>query len=167
MKKKVIIVFLLVAIMVLSVIGCNNASAKVEETTPTEETVNGKLQFEMTGTYSLSKVGAESVIYSFKAPNDDIVVYEMPGPVYMVAENAGKRSVRYAIKMIFRGSEFVALSNKYILLNVENEKIAVSIEGEFDANSGISLLEEYPFNELSDKEKEAFVYPAKSKKVTK
>lgn len=164
--KKVSIVLLLVAIMVLSMTGCSNAPAEVVEVAPAEVSESGKLQFEAKGTYNTPGSETEFVVHRFEAPNDDIVVYEMPGPIYLVGENTGNSGVSYA-NMFVGDSKFVALSNKYILFAIGEDMVAFSIEGSKEANSCTGLLQEYSFDDLSEEEKDAFVYPVALEVVTR
>lgn len=154
--KKVSIILLLVAVMVLSMTGCAFSPNEVMKKTPAEVIGSGTLQYEAKGTYNISKVGAESVVYRFGYPNDGIVVYQMPGTFFLVGENSDERSINYATNIFIKGGEFVALSDKYLLFATaeSNGMVAVSIE---NTHSGLVL--EHSFEELSEEEKNAFVYP--------
>ena len=156
--KKVIIVLLLVVVVVLSMTGCRNVPFEVVEGAPAKVTETGRLQFEKIGTYNIPKPENECVVYRFAAPNDKIVVYEMPGDIYWVGEAAERHGNKY-VSMYIQDSEFVALSNEYVLLVIGEEMVAVSING-CDNNSGCTgLVTETSFHELSEAEKDAFVYP--------
>ena len=167
--KKVSIILLFVAIMVLSMTGCAISPNEVVEKAPAEVIGSGTLQFESKGTYHLSRVAADSVVYSFGYPNDDIVVYQIPGTTFLVGENSGERSVSYAANMFIKGGEFVALSDKYLLFaTAESEgMVAVAVETDGKNKYGIDIMLEIPFDDLSEEEKDAFVYPVERNTATR
>lgn len=158
--KKVSIILLFVAIMVLSMTGCAFLPDEVMEKAPAEVIGSGTLRFESKGTYYISNVGADSVVYSFGYPNDGIVVYQIPGTTFLVGENCDERSISYAANMFIKDGEFVALSDKYLLFATAKSKgmVAVPIEVDEDNNTCAVMLE-YAFDDLSEEEKDAFVYP--------
>lgn len=166
--KKVSIVLLLLVIMVLSMTGCGNAPAKVTEEAPAEVSVSEskKLELKPIGTYNLSALGSGVIAYRFDSPNDHIVVYELAGTKYLVGDDTGRNGTSYA-NMLIPDSEFIALSDKYLLFMIRGEKVAVEIETKKDVEVGISVLREYSFDELSDEEKDDFIYPVSSKTVTR
>ena len=166
--KKVSIILLFVAIMVLSMTGCAFSPDKVVEKAPAEVIGSGTLRFEAIGTYYISNIGADSVVYNFDYPNDNIVVYQIPGTTFLVGECSEGRSISYAANMFVKGGEFVALSDKYLLFATAESKgmIAVAIKVDEDNNSCAVLLE-CPFDDLSEEEKDAFVYPAKRNVVSR
>ena len=159
--KKISIVLLLVAIMVLSMTGCSFAPIKVVENTPAEVIGSGTLKFEVKGTMNASNIKGESVIYRFGNPNNGIVVYQMPGTVFLVGENTNERSIDYAANMFIKDGEFVALSDKYLLFANANGDgmVAVAIKLDYDDKDCQNLLTEYSFDDLTEEEKDAFVYP--------
>ena len=154
--KKVSIILLLVAIMVLSMTGCAFLPNEVMEEAPAEIIGSGTLRFKSKGTYYTSNVGTDSVVYNFGYPNDDIVVYQMPGTFFLVGENCDERNISYAANVFIKNGEFVALSDKYLLFATAESKgmIAVPIE-----NGTTGLVLECSFEDLSEEEKDAFVYP--------
>lgn len=162
--KKVSMVLLLVVVMVLTMVGCSNTPTASVETAPTEVNDSDKLEFEPKGTYNMVSFGKEFIIYRFDSPNDDIVVYQIPGSVYIVGEDIGKNDTYYA-KMLIRNSEFIALSEKYLLFRIDGKKVAVEIKSSVD--TGSKLLQKYSFDGLSDEEKNGFVYPISSEEVCK
>lgn len=164
--KRVSIVLLLVAIMVLSMTGCGKAPAEVIDVAPVEVIERGELQFKAKGTYNVPGFGSEFVVHRFDAPNDDIVVYEMPGATYIVGENTDKIGARY-VNVFVGDSQFVALSNKYILLAKGECMIAFTIVGSENAKNCTGLMEEISFDDLSEEEKDTFVYPVLSETVTR
>ena len=155
--KKVSIILLFVAIMVLTMTGCAFLPNVVVEEAPAEVIGSGTLRFESKGTYHISKVGADSVVYNFGYPNDGIVVYQMPGTTFLVGENSDERSISYAANVFIKNGEFVALSDKYLLFATAESDgmVAVSIE---NGHSGLVL--EHSFEDLTEAEKDAFVYPS-------
>ena len=167
--KKVSIILLFVAIMVLSMTGCAFLPNEVVEKAPAEVIGSGTLQFDAKGEYDVSRVKAQSVVYRFGAPNEDIVVYQMPGTVFLVGEYSDNRSISYAANMFIKDGEFVALSDKYLLFaTVEsNGMVAVAVEADGKNKYGIDLMLEIPFEDLSEEEKDAFVYPVERNGETK
>ena len=55
--------------------------------------------------------------------------------------------------------------DEYILFETEDGKIAVEIERKKYVNPGEDFYNEYSYDELSEEEKDAFVYPVERKKV--
>ena len=166
MRKKVIIVCVLVVIMVLFLVAYNYMQNSFLFTTPTEANGSNKLEFKPKGTYVKSMFGDEFSMYRFGEPNSTIVVFETIDGIYMVAEYSGEKGISYG-NIFMPDREFIALSNEYLLFETEDCKIAVALEKRKNVKKGESLYEEYLFDELSDEEKEAFVYPAECRKVEK
>lgn len=164
MRKKVSIVYVLVVIMVLLVVVYNYMQNSFLHTAPTEENKSNKLEFKPKGTYVKSRFGEEFFVYRFGEPNSTIVVFETIDGIYMVAEYSGEKGTSYG-NIFMPDREFIALSNEYLLFETEDAKIAVAIEKRKNVKKGESLYKEYLFDELSDEEKEAFIYPVKCIKV--
>ena len=160
--KKVIVIFLIV-VMVLTMAGCRNMRNTTISATPAEVVKINKMEFEPKGTYNISKFGKEYVIFRFDNPNDQIVVYQLPGGVYIVGEDVGQSNNIYS-KMLIKDSEFVAISEKYLLLIIEGEMVAVEFKSRTSKSS--NLLNTLEFDELSDKEKAGFVYPVCQESAT-
>ena len=167
--KKVSMVLLFVAIMVLSMTGCAYAPAEVVETTPAEVVGSGTLRYEVIGTYSVSKIREDSVVYRFDAPNNGIVVYQMPGTVFLVGENIDRDGIDYAANMYIKDGEFVALSDKYFLFATADSKgmVAVPIGGVKENAEYGGLMLECSFDDLTEAERDAFVYPVERNVVTR
>ena len=153
--KKVIAIFLIV-VMGLTMVGCRNTPNTTVDAAPAETVEINKMEFEPKGTYNISKFGKEYVLFRFDNPNDQIVVYQLSGRVYIVGEDKGQSNNIYS-KMLVKDSEFVAISEKYILLMIEGEMVAVEFKSRTSKSS--NLLNTLEFDELSDKEKAGFVYP--------
>lgn len=166
MRKKVSIVCVLVVIMVLLVVVYNYMQNSFLVTAPTEANGSNKLEFKPKGTYVKSMLGEEFFVYRFEEPNSSIVVFETIDGIYMVAEYSGEKGTSYG-NIFMPEREFIALSNEYLLFETEDGKIAVAIEKRKNVKKGESLYEEYLFDELSDEEKEAFIYPVECRKVQK
>ena len=164
MRKKVIIVCVLVVIMVLFVVAYNYMQNLFLDTAPTEANGSNKLEFKPKGTYVMSMLGQEFSMYRFEEPNSSLVVFETIDGIYMVAEYSGEKGTSYG-NIFMPEREFIALSNEYFLFETEEGKIAVAIEKRKNAKKGESLYKEYLFDELSDEEKEAFIYPVECVKV--
>jgi len=159
MRKKVIIVCVLVVILVFSF-----ALIVHMKKTPAEANESGKLEFEGRGTYVKAAFGEEFFVYQFEEPNSTIVVYETLDGIYLVGEYAKEMGTSYG-NMFMPGREFIALSNEYLLFETEEGKVAVELERKKYAERGDDLYNEYLYDELSEEEKEAFVYPVERKKV--
>lgn len=158
MKKKVSLILLLFVVMV-SAIGCQNKSSTSKDTTPTE--ANQHLEFKAIGEYNMPGFGKDFFIYRFDAPNDDIIVYKISDYIYLLGEDAGEKGTSYA-DIFIEDSQFIALSDKYLLFMTENGKMAVKIEGNLKGDGTNSIQ----FNGLSDEEKEAFIYPISYEHIT-
>ena len=159
MKKKVSIVWvLIVAIMVLFMTGCHDMTIG---TAPTE--VSNKLEFEERGRYVKAKFSEEFYVYRFDEPNSKIVVYETLDGIFIVGEDATEEGISYG-NVFMPGRKFVGISNKYFLFETEEGKIAVEIEKKKHAKKGEGLYNEHFYEEMSDEEKNAFIYPIESKK---
>ena len=167
--KKVSIVLLFVAIMVLSMTGCAFAPAEVVASAPAEVVGSGTLRYEVRGTFNTSKISKESVVYRFDAPNNGIVVYQMPGTVFLVGENIDRDGIDYAANMYIKDGEFVALSDKYLLFATAGSKGMVAVPIGVESESAVceGLLIEYSFDDLTEAEKDAFVYPSERNVVTR
>ena len=165
--KKFSIVLLFVVIMVLSMTGCSFAPAKVVEPALAEVIGTGTLQFEAEGEYFISRFGSNYEVYTFDAPNDGIAVYEIPGTIFLVGGKIKDNKMSYAANIFIENAKFVALSDEYVLFTTGegNRLVAVSIQP--DANSSVDLVLEYSFEDLSEEEKAAFIYPVECKAVTK
>ena len=164
MKKKGIIVWILVVIMVLAVVGYNYLQNSI--TTLTEAGEKNKLEFEPKGTYVITAFGEEFLVYLFGKPNSNIVVFETLDGIYMVAQYNGEKGTSYG--NIFRPEgKFIALSNEYLLFEVEGGELAVSIEKKKNVKNGESLYYEYLFDELSKEEQETFIYPIECREIHK
>lgn len=167
MKKKVS-VLLLSVVMVLSMVGCSNTRSKSIETTSTDGSSNNcKLEFDELekGTYNLKGAEEDFFIYRFDSPNSDIVVYQISDSLYILGEDSGETGTSYAA-IIMENSQFIALSDKYLLFITGEDKVAVALEKKENVAIGESSLQKYSFNDLSDKEKNAFIYSIACKKVT-
>ena len=159
MKKKVSVVWgLIVVIMMLLMAGWHNMTLS---TTSTEE--NNKLKFEEKGTYVKAKFGEEFYVYSFDEPNSTIVVYETLDGIFLVGEYASEKGTSYG-NIFMPGRKFIGISNKYFLFETEDGKIAVGIERKKHVKAGESFYDEHFYEELSENEKNAFIYPMESKK---
>lgn len=166
MKKKGIIVCVLVVIMVLLVVGYNYLQSAILDKTSTEARDKNKLEFEPKGTYVITAFGEEFLVYLFDEPNSNIVVFETLDGIYMVAQYSGEKGTSYG--NIFRPEgKFIALSNEYLLFEVEGEKLAVSIEKKKNVKSGESLYYEYGYDELSEEEQGKFIYPVKCREINR
>lgn len=140
-----------------------------EKTTNTEATTAGcKLKLKPRGQYNMPGFGEEFFVYHFDNPNEDIVVYWLLDTTYMVAEDSGETGTSYA-DAFMRESQFVALSDKYFLFLTKDGLIAVSLEEENltieEIRAGKDSQPKYPFDNLSEEEKAAFVYPTSYEKV--
>ena len=164
MKKKGITVCVLVVIMVMSVVGYNYCQNLI--TTPTEAEDKNKLELEPKGTYVITAFGEEFFVYLFDEPNSNIVVFETLDGIYMVAQYNGEKGTSYG--NIFRPEgKFIALSNEYLLFDVEGKKLAVSIEKKKNVKSGDNLYDEYWFDELSKEVQETFIYPVECREINR
>ena len=164
MRKKDIIVWVLVVIMVLSMAGCSITPIATLETTSAEKNESNKLEFRPKGTYVKAEFGEEFLVYKFDAPNETIVVYKTIDGIYLIGEYGKKSGISYG--SIFRPEgEFIGLSNKYLLFENEDEKTAVALEKKKNVEIGESFYKLCPFDDLSDEEKNAFVYPIECEKV--
>lgn len=165
MEKKINIVLLLIVVGLFGLVCYSNVRNEGVTTTETEREAKEdyKLELEPEGTYNMPGFGDEFFIYRFDSPNDNVIVYQMDC-IYLVGEDAGKNGTSYA-SMVMKDSQFIALSDKYLLFITGEDKIAVAMEEKKDANIGESVLQKYSYNELSDKEKEAFIYPIAYEKV--
>lgn len=167
MRKKVSIVWLLSVIMVLSMAGCRSTPNTTIETASTVTNESGKLEFEPRGTYNIQKGGKQQLcIYRFDAPNDKVVVYQISEWIYLLGEDSGNKGTKYA-NVFMKDSEFIALSNKYLLFENKEGKVAISIKETEGVEGGASLCKVYSFDELSDEEKQAFIYPVECQEVKK
>jgi len=166
MRKKVSIVWVLVVIMVLSMVGCRNTSNAIVETTSADENGVYKLEFKTKGTYIIEAFGIKYDIYWFDVPNERIVVYKTIDGIYLVGEYAENKGVSYGNIFMPEG-EFAALSNKYLLFEMPEGKFAVALEKKKNVDIGESFYELYAFEELSEEDKNAFIYPIKCEKVEK
>ncbi len=92
------------------------------------------------------------------------VVYQISDCIYLVGEDAGKSNASYAVIFNPDGGQFLALSNKYMLFLTKAGKTAIAFEQKKDVKVGESYLIKIPFEDLSDEEKEAFVYPTSYEK---
>lgn len=161
MKKKGSIVLLLVVMMALSIVGCTNIRNATLDATPVD---GSKLSFEQKGYYNMPGFGEEFFIYRFDNPNSDIVVYQIDS-IYLLGEDSGETGIIYA-DIYFENAQFMGLSENYLLFLTDTGKIAVSIEEKADVDVGESVLEKYSFYELTNEEKESFIYPMEYQKVT-
>ena len=152
MKKKVSSLLLVIIMVVLSTVGCSNAQSTSVNTPPTETL----LEFESNGTYHMSGFGDEFCIYQFANPNS-FVVYAFDS-IYLLGEDAGETGISYA-SMFVKDSQFIALSDKYLLFTVGDEKIAVSLEERENVQIGESIHQKYLFEDLSPEEQDNFIYP--------
>ena len=164
MRKKVSIVCVLVVIMVQIVVAYNYIQTAFLDATPTEANGSNKLVFKSKGTYVKSRLGEEFFVYRFGEPNSTIVVFETIDGIFMVAEYSGEKGTSYG-NIFMPEREFIALSNEYLLFETEDGQKAVAIEKKKNVKKGESLYKEYLFDELSDEEKEAFIYPVECVKV--
>lgn len=156
MRKKSVIVLLMVA-MITVLACCMCTSASTEEVSKEQ-----KLKFEYEGTFDMAGFGQVYGIYTFDAPNDDIVAYAINGDRGFIT--FGKKEwpaeTSLGVNACFNNSKFIGVSNKYILfLNENNNKIAVSIHDRKDAKVGESTRIIINYEELSQEEKDEFVYP--------
>lgn len=166
MRKKVSIVWLLSVIIVLSMAGCRSTSTTTIEIAPTVTNESDKLEFEPRGTYNIQKGGKQQLcVYRFDTPNDKIVVYQISKCIYLVGEDS-KKGTKYA-NVFMKDSEFIALSNKYLLFENKEGKVAISIKETEGIEGGASLCKVYSFDELSNEEKHAFIYPVECQEVRK
>lgn len=164
MRKKVSIVCVMVVVMVLFIFVYKNDKFDFYiETAQAEMDENNKLEFEQKGIYKTVAFGEEYFVYKFDVPNENIVVYQTIDGIYLIGKNAKKSGISYGNIFMPEG-EFLALSSEYLLFEKQDEKIAVRIEKKKGVKTGESFYEQYSFEELSDKQKEAFVYPIECKK---
>ena len=163
MKKKVI-VLLLVVCMVLSMVGCGNTRNDPIDTTSTDGSESYNLEFQAKGHYNMQGFGDEYYIYRFANPNANIVVYQLSDSLYILGEDAGETGTSYA-SIFMEGSQFIALSDKYMLFSSGNEITAVAIEKKENVEIGESILQKCSFNELTEDEKSSFVYPISHEKI--
>jgi len=166
MKKKISIVCVLLVMTVLLVVAYNYIQTSFLDTTSTEAKESNKLNFKEKGTYVKSAFGEEFIIYRFGEPNSAIVVFETIDGIYLVAEYSGEKGTSYG-NIFMPDRKFIALSNEYFLFETEEGKIAVSIEKRKNVKNGESFYNEYLFEELSDEERQAFIYPVESIHVEK
>ena len=164
--KKVSMVLLLVIIMVLSMTSCGNMPEGTVRDTPEEVIECGSWQFEVQGSYYLTKLRTNSIVYQFEEPYDNIVVYQSPGATFLLGEKSSNKKVDYFANIFIRDAEFEAFSDKYVLIKKKGNLVAVTINQDNKANGSINLLQEYSFDELIKAEKDAFIYPVTSKSVT-
>lgn len=179
MKKKVTSVLLLAVIMVFTV--GYTVQAQTASTVPIEiaqsiavgmvhtEIVQSKgLELAPRGTYHKTGFGDTYFIYRFDSPNEDIVVFKVGDSGYLVgADSDDTDGTSYAAK-VFKSEphQFVGLSDKYLLFITEDGLIAVAFKEKTDFKVGESCYILYSFDELSDEEKGAFIYPISYEKVT-
>ena len=163
--KKASIILLFVAIMVLSMTGCAFVPNEVMEKAPAEVIGSGTLKFESKGEYYISKVDKDAVVYSFDYPNNGIVVYQIPGTTFLVTENIDERVVDYVANVYVKNGEFVALSNKYLLFAIPEREGMVAVAITSDAKNEVcpGLLLDYSYDDLTQDEKDAFVFPIERK----
>ncbi len=172
MKKKVSIILLLVAVMVLSMVGCGTVPGLSTEEAPAADltTVNSasaantSLQFEVKGSYNLLGFGEESFVYQFGSPNDNVVLYQINNCIYLLGDAGSNAS--YGSSVFMKDSQFIALSEKYLLFSTSEGKTAVAIEENWGCNIGDNLHQKYSFDDLSDEEKSEFIYPISYEKIT-
>lgn len=164
MKKSGYIVWVLAVIVVLTIVGCIKLPNASVERTLEEGNENVKLEFKPKGTYVRWAFGEEFWIYRFDPPNSTIVVYKSIDGIYLIGEDGGEKGISYGNIFVPEGA-FVGLSNKYLLFEKDEGKVAVSIERRKNVKAGESFYEEYLFEELTEEEKRAFVYPVECEKV--
>lgn len=128
-----------------------------------EATVTKKLELTAYGTYNMPGFSEEFFIYRFSAPNDNIVVYEFNN-IYLIGEDSGKNGTSYSCKVMY-DSQLVALSDKYFLFITNDGMIALAFEENKNAKVGESCYIKCPFDDLSEEEKAAFIYPVSYEKV--
>lgn len=135
-----------------------------KETTVSEEKeATKKLELTADGTYNMPGFSEEFFIYRFSAPNDNIVVYEFNN-IYLLGEDSGKNGTSYSSKVMY-DSQLVALSDKYFLFITNDGMIALAFEENKNAKVGESCYIKCPFDDLSEEEKAAFIYPVSYEKV--
>ena len=124
-----------------------------------------KLELTPRGEYNMPGFGEEFFIYYFDTPNDNIVVYYFSDSIYLLGENSGKTGASYADACIEHG-QFIALSDKYFLFLTSEGKIAISFEENTFENimDGESRYLKYSFDDLSEEEQAAFIYPTSYEK---
>ena len=86
--------------------------------------------------------------------------------IYLLGEDSGNKGTEYS-KVFLKDSEFIALSNKYLLFENKEGKVAISIKETEGVEGGASLCKVYSFDELSNEEKQAFIYPVECQEVRK
>lgn len=127
-----------------------------------------KLELKPRGEYNMAGFGEEFFVYHFDEPNADIVVYCISNSSYLVGEDASKTGVSYADAFMI-DSQFIALSDKYLLFITSEGMIAVS----FEENSYEKIRNgepryryiEYSFDDLPEEEQASFIYPTSYEKV--
>lgn len=164
MMKRGYIVWLLVVIIVFTMVGCSITPNTSVETTLEDGNENIRLEFTPKGTYVKWAFGEEFWIYRFASPNSTIVVYKTIDGIYLIGEGEGEKGISYGNIFVPQG-EFIGISNKYLLFERDGVKVAVSIERRKKVKEGESFYEEYLFEELTEEETRAFVYPIECKKV--
>lgn len=156
MRKKSAIVLLMIAM--ITVLACGTCTFASTEKVSKEP----KLKFEYEGTLNMAGFGEVYGIYTFDAPNDDIVAYAINGDRGFIT--FGKKEwpaeTSLGVYACFNNSQFIGVSNKYILFLNENKNIiAVSIHDRKDAKVGESTKTIIAYDELSQEEKDSFIYP--------
>ncbi len=121
-------------------------------------THNFKLELEQHGTYDWTGQNIDDCfVYRFDSPNADICVYKEGDSIYLVGEDSLK-GISYGTKFV-ANAQFIGLSDKYLLFLNEWGLIAISFEEKKDAKVGESCYIYFSPDELSNKEKAAFIYP--------
>ena len=163
MKKRVaLVVLLLVGVMMVSTVMCSSAAIA---TVDTSEAERGALRFKRRGNYNLSSFN-ELLLYRFDTADTDKVMYQLGyDGTYLLGEDTIETGTSYA-NIYMKDSQFLALSEKYLLLLTQEGKIAVSIEEKKNLKIGEYQYEKYSFDELTAEEKADFRYPISYEKVT-
>lgn len=161
MKKKGII-FLLFIVVALSL--CFTVCAKSKDNALTE-VCEVKLDLKPNGHYFVDfELGDQFSKYEFSEPNERFTVFHSSSGWLLVGDNDDIYHSYYA-KVYIGDSQFLALSNQYVLVLTKNGKFVISLTDEKVINEN-DVLMGCPFDDLSDEKKETFIYPTKYIKVS-
>lgn len=166
--------FMIVAILIFWVVNLTTAW-NGDETIETPSTIQSEpevqkgqrekkdvFSFEDTRSHmNVSAFGSNYNVYRFEG--SDIIVYQAFGNTYMVGEDSEGTSIVNCYASLMRlNSQFVALSNEQMLFLTSYGLMAVDFEEKEETRTdGKTYIvhESTMFDELSDEQKESFVYP--------
>ena len=153
MRKKLNVLFCCI-IVVLAVFSCtvktaNTARAELD----VAQVSNLKSKFESRGIYNFD----ELEIFVYRFDNADICVYEANDYIYLVEKDDGETAYS---ELLYSGSQFVGLSDKYILFLTPEGLLAYELPYEvFPFHNPV-----HAFDSLSDEEQAAFLSPVSYEK---